>query len=187
MMDLTLLYDASVVVDNNVLQDFAELGRMNLLFKVFKNISIPETIYYIESEDFVKKNLAGYEYTFCSLDLDSSMVLFAELTKNYKGLSIYDKQVVAIACQFDYYAGSNDGLVRRACEEFGIKYTGTLGIIGCAFQKNFINKDEFISLIDMLKSDKTTCYIKGSVINAFLEHVDIKIHIEKGGENHGEE
>ena len=177
MMDLTLLYDASVVVDNNVLQDFAELGRMDLLFRVFKTINIPKILFHDEVEEFVKVQLKDFDYKFLNIDQEISREVFFQLTniKKYRRLSSYDKQVIARAGLYDCDAGSNDGLVRRACEEFRIKYTGSLGIIGCTFQKGFIDKSEFIQLIGKIRSDETSCYIKDSTIKAFLENVDIKI------------
>ena len=154
MMDWNLLYNATIVVDNNVLQDFAELGRMDLLFRVFNSVGIPKTIYNNEIEDFVKEILSEYDYVSCTMNSDVSYDIFSRLTNkpSYRRLTSYDKQLIAIAGQNECYAGSNDGAVRKACEEFGIRYTGTLGVIGCTFQKGFIAKSELMRLIGNFQS-----------------------------------
>ncbi|MFO7613000.1 MAG: hypothetical protein R6W99_11085 [Clostridia bacterium] len=176
-MDLTLLYDASVVVDNNVLQDLIEIGRLDLFFAIFKEIHIPRIVYDQELDVRVKAGMADLPFFYGCMDTEKSLEIFARLTNEYayRRLSTSDRHVIAIAGAYDYYAGSNDGLIRKACCDFNIKMTGTLGILGCAYQKDIIEKSDFIACLNRLLSDETTCYIGKKIIDEFLSELDIQI------------
>lgn len=116
------------------------------------------------------------------MDSIEAYKVYFDLTNNpkYKRLSIYDKHLISIAKQYDYYAGSNDGLVRKTCVDYDIEHVGTLGIVGCAFLFGFIDRVKFIRIIGLLSSEDTTCYIKPKLVDEFLKHIDITINDEEG-------
>lgn len=175
MTSLKQYYKASVIVDNNVLIDFYELDKLELLFDVFSKVGIPKLIYDNEIEENVIEILDRYKYELYNMETEAAYNAYAVLTTNrsFRRLSECDKLAVSIAKQFDYYCTSNDGLVRKACKELDVKYIGTLGVIGCAFAVNLIEKDEFIKIIGLLLSDSTSCHIKPEIVTSFLKRFDI--------------
>jgi predicted nucleic acid-binding protein len=175
MTSLKQYYKASVIVDNNVLIDFCELDRLGLLFDVFSKVGIPKLIHDKEIEENVIDILGKYHYELYNMETETAYDAYAVLTTNkrFRRLSECDKLAVSIAKQFDYYCTSNDGLVREACKELNVKYIGTLGVIGCAFAVNLIEKEEFLKIIGLLLSDSTSCHLKLEIVNSFLEKFDI--------------
>ncbi len=168
-------YKASVIVDNNVLIDFYELDKIEMLFKVFSKVGIPKLIHDREIEENIIEILDKYQYELYNMETEEAYDAYAVLTKNkrFRRLSECDKLVVSISKQFDYYCTSNDGLVRKACEELNVKYIGTLGVIGCAFAVNLIDKEEFLKIIGLLLSDGTSCHLKPHIVKSFLEKFDV--------------
>lgn len=187
MMSLKSLFNASAIIDNNILIDLFELDSIELLFKVFGTVGILKSIIDEELDDRIKEQLDEFEYDVCVMDTAEAYQVYYDLTNNprYKRLSKFDKHLISVAKSYDYYAGSNDGLIRKTCEDYSIKHVGTLGVIGCAFILGAIDRVRFISIISLLSSDITTCYIKSETINEFLNHVDIIINENEGGEANG--
>ena len=175
MTCLKQYYKASVIVDNNILIDFYELDRLGLLFDVFSKVGIPKLIHDKEIEENVIEILKNYQYELYNVESETSYEAYAALTSNkrFKRLSECDKLVISIAKQFDYYCTSNDGLVRKACKELNVKNIGTLGVIGCAYAINLIEKEEFLKIIGLLLSDSTSCHLKPEIVTSFLKRFDI--------------
>jgi predicted nucleic acid-binding protein len=165
----------SAVVDNNILVDLFELKRLDILFKVFDKVTIPRVIYDMEILKEVMKELDEFEYKVSDLENDIGYTTYYELTnsKKFNKLSNPDKMAISIAKQYTYYCNSNDGLVRKACNELEIEYIGILGVLGKAYEINYITLDELKKLCNLLGSNKTTCYIRRSLIDDFLKNIAI--------------
>ena len=174
-MKLKLLFKSSSIIDNNVLIDFFELDQLQLLFSVFGKVGIPKQIFDSEVPLEVKEKLSNFSYELCNMTTTNAFSTYANLDKNskYKKLSFFDKVAISIAKEYDYYCSSNDGPIRKACEDLSIKYTGTLGILYCSFENNLISKEELRLLIMALNSSTTTCYIRSDVLTNFLEQLDV--------------
>ena len=89
----------------------------------------------------------------------------------FKKLSRYDRFAISIAKENLYYCNSNDKPVRHACDKLNVKYTGVLGVFGRSFIKDHITKGKLETLIDLLISDQTSCYIDLKVIEAFKTEI----------------
>lgn len=57
MKNLKSIYNASAIIDNNILIDLFELGSIELLFKVFDTIAIPKSIIQDELDERIRNNL----------------------------------------------------------------------------------------------------------------------------------
>ncbi len=163
----------SAVVDNNILVDLFELKRLDILFKVFDKVIIPRVIYDMEIIKEVLEELDKFEYEISDLENGIGYTTYYELTnsKKFNKLSNPDKMAISIAKQYTFYCNSNDGLVRKACGELEIKYIGILGVLGKAYETNYITIDELMKLCNLLGSNETTCYISKSLIDDFLKKV----------------
>lgn len=170
MKDIYTTDKLDVVVDNNVLQDLYELGCVDLLFLVFESVTIPRSIFDSEMLVAIKDSLDGFDYIVGDIHTPEGFAMFQNLSgKPYRKLSRYDKFGIAMAHERSCYCGSNDRLVRRACEVFSILYTGILGVLGRAFYQKRIDRTDFLHYTEKLKSEETTCYIGNDVIDAFLD------------------
>ncbi len=178
MTELYTSNDLDAVVDNNILMDFYELGRLELLFGCFNILIIPRMIYTEEMLNEIKTILEkeDYDYEICDIRTDSGLKIYQTLTSDqtYKGLSHYDRIAIAIAGENLYYCSSNDLPVRKACEALNVKYTGTLGILGRCYVQGLLKFADLDTCLDMLCSDETSCYISETLIDKFKE--DIKTH-----------
>ena len=177
MKDIYKLDNLSVVIDNNVLCDLYELGCLNNLFEVFDKIIIPQVIYDKELLYDIEKKLESYKDKFSLgiINTQEGLNTYGLLVNNpkYSGLSFCDKHAISIAKERHVYLSSNDGVIRKACQELGIKYTGVLGILGRIYYKNKISKSLLIKKIYLLKSNQTTCYISSQVIKEFKKEIGI--------------
>ncbi|HKM29024.1 MAG TPA: hypothetical protein VJY37_05015 [Anaerovoracaceae bacterium] len=159
------------VVDNNVLVDLFEIGRLDLLFKVFKSVEIPQTVYEEEVTESVKSKIAQEQFLLSSVKTIEGYELLRTLLghRSYKRLSTFDRIIIAIARQDKCLCSSNDGLLRKACVEYNIECTGTLGILGAAYENELITDSEFVKLVKLLYSDSTSCFLAQKTLNDFVD------------------
>lgn len=169
MRDIYHSNSISVVVDNNVLVDLFELGCLNLLFKVFDNVMIPQILYESEVQHKVKLELQKFRFSLANIETEIGYSTYQILITNvqYQRLSRYDKFAISIAKEKIYYCNSNDLPVRKACEQLGVNYTGVLGVLGRAYKKDVINETDLRRFLSKLLSDETSCFIKESIVRDF--------------------
>lgn len=167
--------DAEAVLDANVLIDFYELGCLDLLFRVFRIIIIPRTLYEEELLDDLKVELRnqGEEYQLKDITTETGMDLYRQMTtkETYKNLTRHDKLVASIAGENDGICTTNEKLLRRACAAYEIRYTGTLGILKKSYKKGYLTQDKLIQLVELLVSDATSCYLKPELVEAFKDSI----------------
>lgn len=171
MSNTSIFLKESAVVDNNILVDLYELGRLDVLFSTFDVISIPKLIYDEELPEAIKEEIIKYEYILSNIESEEGYSIYYKLTENYcfRNLSTQDKLAISIAKQNDYYCNSNDGLVRKACDYFDVRYLGILGLLRKAYEKGIIAMEEIIDLVKKLSGENTSCYIKKSIVTEFLK------------------
>ncbi|ADU93758.1 hypothetical protein GYMC52_1295 [Geobacillus sp. Y412MC52] len=168
------LYKKRAVVDNNVLNDFYELGRMDLLTRVFGRVCVPESILLNETPGDIQKALRQIDYETVSLHTEEGYGLMYQLLTEWTGLSEYDAELIAIAGQDMILCSSNEKRIMNACESYGIEYTGTLGILCCAYEHQLIGREEFKGLIDRLFSDECSCHLHPRLKN----QIDKQYHLQ---------
>ena len=169
MKDIYHSDNVSVVVDNNVLVDLFEIKCLSLLFAMFNDVIIPQIIYDDELPPEIKLEIKQYKFHVGLIETEVGLETYALLVNEaeFKKLSRYDRFAISIAKENLYYCNSNDKPVRNACEKLNVKYTGVLGVLGRACIKEEITKEELEVYIDLLTSDKTSCYIDLKVIEQF--------------------
>ena len=169
MNDIYHSSNISAVVDNNILVDLYELKCIHLLFLVFDLVIIPNVIYEDETSLEIKEILKSFSFELGLINTEMGLDSYRTLVTNesFKRLSVYDRFAIAISKENHYYCNSNDKLVRKACEYLDVRYTGILGVLGRAYKKNSISKEQLVSYLDDLISDNTSCYIDIKLINQF--------------------
>lgn len=157
------LFGEKAVIDNNIICDFKELECIELLNKVFTEVLIPQSILEDEVKQ-CKRELEKINYQpVCITELQTYDFMVAILNR-HGGLTDYDAEVVAIAYEKYVLCTSNEKRIMTTCKENNINYTGTVGILCCAFEKGIIKKDELKRMVDKLKN-QCTCFISDRVIN----------------------
>ncbi|MBI9013188.1 MAG: hypothetical protein JEZ08_13225 [Clostridiales bacterium] len=171
------LFKTSAIIDNNILIDFFEIGQLDLLFEVFDHVGIPKIIYDREIDEIIKEALKHYRFDINIMTTVEALETYAKLTseQKFKRLSDCDKIAVSISKEFNCYCSSNDGPIRKACQILSIDNVGSLGIIGCAFENDLINQQDFILLVGKLLSDETSCYIRKNIVSDFLANYQLSI------------
>lgn len=157
-----------IVVDNNILIDLFELGRLDILFLVSSKVIIPRYIYNEEVQSEIKDLLNDFKYTLEDITMEEGLDLYNKLTNDslFKRLSKSDKLAISIAHENLYFCTSNDGLIRKACTTYNVKLTGILGLLGRAYKLRIIDKSTTVNLARSLEN--TSCYIKTSIIEEFI-------------------
>jgi predicted nucleic acid-binding protein len=153
------LYKKKALIDNNILNDFYELGRMDLISRVFSQVYIPESIISDETPDYIRTVLQQMEHKTTTLHTEEGFGFMYQLLTEWAGLSDYDAELIAIAKQDMILCTSNEKRIMNACESYGIEYTGTLGILCCAYERKIIDKSELKYLVDKLFSEECSCHL----------------------------
>jgi predicted nucleic acid-binding protein len=160
-------------VDNNILTDLYEIGRLDLLFSVFDRVSIPHVILETEILQGIREALAGQSFQISRISTEQGYEAYSTLTNTraFRNLSHQDRVAISIARQHDYYCNSNDQLVRKACEKLDVGYIGILGIFDRAYHLDLFDRQTLHNLCAQLLSDETSCYMSKQVVESFLESI----------------
>jgi predicted nucleic acid-binding protein len=171
MEDIYSCLELTVVVDNNILIDLFELDKIDLLFKVTTGVIIPDVIIKNEVRVEILVALSGHSFSVGKIETEKGLELYGKLVNNhdYRNLSTQDRFAIAIAEDNNCLCNSNDALVRKACQFYNVKCIGLLGILARALFQKAIDKVEFNSLLDLLKSNLTSCFITEKVIEEFRQ------------------
>jgi predicted nucleic acid-binding protein len=176
MLDIKDYFGEKAVLDNNILSDFLEIENhfkdkcFHLINKVFKDVIIPKLI--IDDEVIVEKNkFADLHYNPGILNTEIGFKTLYDLTNTDNcSLSIYDMHVIALCKQTGYMCITNDKPVRKTCEFYEINYTGTIGIIACAYENGIIKYKKLYNYIQFLFSEKSSCYLSKDLKTKILKY-----------------
>ena len=135
----------------------------------FNVVIIPKILYEHEVSDNIKMELSIFEFHLADIETERGLEIYRLLLSDvkYGKLSQIDRFAISIAGENHYYCNSNDLPVRHACDDLGIKYTCILGVLGRAFHKLFITREELDEYVRKIESDETSCYIKHEIIEEF--------------------
>lgn len=159
------LYRKSIVIDTCTITDLFDINATYLPLKIFSEVFVSEMIFIKELDEQQVNDLKKLGYKSTNLETDKGYFLVSQLEVKYPGLSEIDKIVISIAYEKGLVCCTNDGNARKACEEMGIEYTGTLGILCCAFESKIINKDTFSNLLFKYENE-SSAYIKPAIIQS---------------------
>lgn len=158
-----------VVVDANVLIDLAEIDALQLLNSVFSHVSIPESIVQFELKTI---DLTQIRYSASNICTKKGYKLFTELGKHYRGLSEFDRTLLSIAIENGFLCVTNEKPLRKVCNEYQIKYTGTLGILGCCYEVGIIAVEELAQFVDKLEA--SSCYLHSDLVKQFRDEFGLQ-------------
>ena len=132
MSELFHSNDVSVVMDSSVIFDLHVLGCLEVIFKIFQVVGIPRVLYNDEIDPIVCEVIDADRCKIMDIKNKSGMDLYQTLVNDlkYRSLSRCDRFAIAIAKESMYFCTSNDKVIRRVCDEFGVRCTGVLGVLG---------------------------------------------------------
>ena len=162
------------VLDNNILNDFTELECISLLNKVFVKVYIPQSI--LEREailETIQSNIDWLEYQPTALEHAESYTFLLKIIEEKPALSSYDAECIAIAREKMIYCTSNEKRVMNICQEYGIEYAGTIGILCCAYEHKILTLEQFEQLIKKLFSPHCTAYLGPKIKQAVFSYYNI--------------
>lgn len=136
------IYKQQAVIDNNIIQDFIDLNQLPILNKIFDRIIIPQDIL---NDEVLGENLLllnQLKFSTCTISTEKGYEIYCSLLSRKK-LSHYDRILLSIAKENSLLCTSNDKPIRLVCEELNMKVTGTLGILCCAYEKEFLSYEDF--------------------------------------------
>lgn len=173
MKNLPNSLPTSIVVDTCVLIDLDELNCLHLLSQIIPSVTVSKITHDSEVNDALKAKLNSYPIKLVNITTEIGYQLYEQLINDprYKKLSMYDAFAIAIAKEQGIYCGSNEKLIRKACEEFGVAYLGTLGILGLAYELKQISQEELEHYLSVLESGATSCYITKDIIDEFRKEI----------------
>lgn len=149
------LYQCEAVIDNNIICDFCELDRLDILNKVFSKILIAKSI--IDTEVIQHKDrLPEIIYEEAYIEGFEGYSFMKKILQDHGGLTECDAEVVTIAYEKYVLCTSNEKRIKTTCDENDIKYTGTLGVLSCAYEHDILTQLEFCALIDKLEHECTS-------------------------------
>jgi len=136
-----------VVVNSSVIIALAKIGKLTLLKELFKKIIIPMQVYEEVTKD---PTLPGAEEIMKTRWIEvakiSNMKLFEELCSE---IDVGEAAVIVLALEINAdLVVLDDKLARKKAEFFGLRYTGTIGILILAKKRKLISslRDVLIEL-----------------------------------------
>lgn len=157
------LINKVAILDTNVIIDFQRLEHLEIPPQVFSKVFVSGFVVSKELPPEIVKQLKNLGYNVVNLNTEKGYKFFHEL-KKFKALSVYDRLIISTAFQEKIVCVSNDKPVRRVCKEYGIKSTGTLGILCAAFEKKIISKEKLEELIEIYQNN-SGAYVSKEIIN----------------------
>lgn len=158
------LYGKRAVIDNNIIGDLCELGCLGWLNQLFSEVMIPESILNDEAQRY-KRELDKIAFTSTTIQNAETYEFLEDILDKHGGLSDYDAELVAIAYEKYVLCTSNEKRIMTTCNENGIEYTGTLGILCLAYEKNLITLDGLDDYINRL-NDECSCFLSNRIISS---------------------
>lgn len=137
----------SLIINNTVLSNFASVGKLDILKKLYGKAYITLEVYE-EVENGIRSgrkflNLvktAINEEWLSVIELnEDELTIFNEILE---ALDYGEASCIAIAKERKYSFLSDDKNARKIAERFKIKYNGTIGILSLAYNKGIISKKE---------------------------------------------
>lgn len=156
------LHGEKAIIDNNIICDFAELDCIELLNKVFSKVFIPQSILDREVIQF-RSALERLDYEAAVIEEFETYVFMDKILNEHGGLTECDAEVIAIAYESYVLCTSNEKRVMTTCKENEIRYTGTIGILCCAYEHMIISREDLSRLINALQND-CTCFLSARLV-----------------------
>lgn len=166
------LLGKEAVIDNNIICDLSELGCIELLNKIFTKVLIPKSIVDTEVIQF-KESLDKFKYMEVVIERQDSYEFMFKILSDHGGLTDCDAEVVAIAYEKYVLCTSNEKRIMTTCKENNIEFTGTLGILCCAYEHSIIDIETLENLINRLQYD-CSCFLSKKVLNDVRKNYKIK-------------
>lgn len=165
------LLSAEATVDAMVLIDLHEISALGLLNRVFSAVYVPHSLSGTElSEEEV---LRGLHFTPAYIISPEGYELFRSLGRQFPALSEFDRLAIVISKETATCCITNDRVMRRACEETGVHFSGTLGVIGCAFRCNLITRDDLDGYVRRLESGSS--FLSSRIVRDFRKDMELFI------------
>lgn len=162
------LHRKLIVLDNNVIIDFGRLDQFRLLHTILRDTEI------VLSPQVAREEKRGFgihqlQFEIRGYDSVGDYELARDLEGQYPGLTDPDVSCIVLARKFGGFCGSNEKLVRKACEWCKVKKTGTLGILEFGVWSGLISKVEASEAIDIIVRNGAT--ISGALIKGFKDRL----------------
>ena len=165
------LLGKEAVIDNNIICDLSELGCIELLNKIFKKVLIPKSIIDMEVIQF-KDSLEKIDYLEVAIETIEGYTFMSKILTEHSGLTDCDAEVVTIAYEKYLLCTSNEKRIMTTCEENNIEFTGTLGILCCAYEHSVIDIRTLEELINKLQYD-CSCFLSKRVLQEVRNYYKI--------------
>lgn len=149
------LLNAGATVDAMVLIDLHEASALDLLNRVFSTVYIPHGFSGTELLD--EEVLRGLHFAPAYITSPEGYELFFSLGRQFPALSEFDRLAIVISKETGTCCIINDKILRRACEGIGVHFSGTLGVLGCAFRCNLIGRDDLEGYVGRLNREVVFC------------------------------
>lgn len=166
------LYKKRAIIDTCTIIDLFELNATYLPLKIFSEVYISGNIIIEELDRQEAEELKKLGYNILNLETNRGYSLFSQLGKHYQSLSIPDRVIISIAYEKNLVCCTNEEMARKACSKIGVEYTGTLGILCCAFEYGIIDKNTFSNLLSTYESE-CSAYITSEIIQQIRKEYDL--------------
>jgi predicted nucleic acid-binding protein len=143
-----------IILDNTVLTSFAHIDRLDIPYKLFGDVRIPESVYY---EGVLKaKKSKRVERIKKSIEDGLIKVIKPEkedievAEKFQRTLGLGERYAIAIGMSKKCLIATDDLKPRRVAKELGLDVIGSLGILRLGYKRNLIDKSELRKLVEIL-------------------------------------
>jgi len=163
-----------MIIDSSSLIIFAKINKLDLLFKIYKDIIITKAIYNevieggreINAPDYkiIKEYIDNKKITLSLLNKENEIL--SKSLQNKYSLGIGESEAIALALQQkDKTIIIDERLARQICRLYNLIPTGSLKILLIAFKKGILTEFEVKNSMEEMLKNKFR--ISGEIINKF--------------------
>jgi predicted nucleic acid-binding protein len=140
--------DRPILLDNTVLSNFAAVGQVELIFRLWPDraITTPETLSEYQFAVQIELLPAHAWANLPVADLSPEEIKVAEAFSSRLGLG--ERTCLAVAQIREGLFASDDADARAAAKRLGIPVTGTLGVLAVTVRCGLISLDKANSILD---------------------------------------
>lgn len=141
-----------LISDSNILIDMMVIGHIETMFQLPYTFAVPDILYY---EELATQHGELPDYGLEILGLSSEAIGYAmSLSGRYKGPGMNDLFALALARERACPLLTGDNDLRRAADQEGVVFYGTIWIIEHMVRHRFVTLAEARGLFDELREKK---------------------------------
>jgi predicted nucleic acid-binding protein len=163
-----------VISDTTPLISLMKIGQLNLVYRMFGEIQIPEAVFkeLVSNKRFSEESRQIRESSFIKT-VQVMDVKAVDLLRRSTGLDIGESEAIILSDSMKANLLLMDEVRGRSvAQQMGIQLMGTVGMLMAAYKEELLSKDEILNCIDILKNNGR--HISGKLYDQLIQKLEVQ-------------